>query len=264
MCATGPVVGIIPARLESTRLPGKLLLRETGVPLLQYAWEQASASRRLQRVLIATDSERIAQVANGFGAQVIMTGQHPSGTDRVAEAARLACPDAALIVNLQGDEPELDAGQIDLLVDVMQNTPGAGMGTLATPITDAERVQAPSCVKVVCAADGRALYFSRSPVPFVRDQSISDVLSSVNATPNGAGSPWLLHVGIYAYRANVLQQFTTWHPSPLERLEQLEQLRALEHNVVIQVVRVEHHSVGIDTPDDYAAFVARATRRGIA
>lgn len=243
------VYGVIPARLQSTRLPRKLLLAETGKPLLQYVWEAARCSTELTEVLIATDSEEIAAVARGFGARCELTGEHPSGTDRICEVVSRCGQDADLIVNVQGDEPELDPANIDELVRALRNCPEAHMATLGTPIRSLEQVHAPSCVKVVRAADGRALYFSRSSIPYVRDRDESEVLA--------AESPWLLHVGIYAYRPEFLRSWPTLSPSRLEQWEKLEQLRALEAGVRIQVAVVEHQSVGIDTPDDYARFVAR-------
>lgn len=243
------VYGVIPARLQSTRLPRKLLLTETGKPLLQYVWEAARKSSELTDVLIATDSEEIAAVARGFGARCELTGEHPSGTDRICEVISRCGQDAELIVNVQGDEPELDASNIDALVRALRDCPEAQMATLGTPIRSLEQLHAPSCVKVVRGADGRALYFSRSPIPYVRDRNETEVLA--------AEAPWLLHVGIYAYRPEFLRSWPTLPESRLEQWEKLEQLRALEAGVRIQVAVVEHRSVGIDTPDDYARFVAR-------
>lgn len=243
------IYGIIPARLQSTRLPRKLLLAETGRPLLQYVWEAASRSRELTDVVIATDSEEIATVARGFGARCELTGEHPSGTDRVCEVISRCGRDADLIVNVQGDEPELDPANIDALVVALRDCPEAQMATLGTPIRSLEQLHATSCVKLVRGADGRALYFSRSPIPHVRDRSEAEVLA--------AESPWLLHVGIYAFRPAFLQGWPTLPPSRLEQWEKLEQLRALEAGTRIQVAVVEHRSVGIDTPDDYARFVER-------
>lgn len=243
------VQGIIPARLQSTRLPRKLLLNETGKPLLQYTWEAARGARHLSGLIIAADSQEIQTVAREFGARCELTGEHPSGTDRIAEVARNVCPEAEILVNIQGDEPELNPEHIDLLVSLLQQHPEAHMATLATPIRNRAELDANSCVKVVCAADGRALYFSRCPIPFVRDQSPDELLSG--------DSPWLLHLGIYAYRRDFLLQLTQLPPSRLEKLEKLEQLRALEAGAIIQVGIVEHRAVGIDTPEDYAAFVAR-------
>jgi len=248
--------GVIPARLQSTRLPRKLLLAETGRPLIQYVWEAARKAKSLADVLIATDSAEIAEAVCGFGGRAEMTGEHPSGTDRIAEVVRRSLPDADLIVNIQGDEPELDPVHIDRLVALMCEHPAAEMATLATPILSAEQVLAPSCVKVVCAADGRALYFSRAPIPFSRDQSPAEVLHTSN--------PWLLHLGIYAYRRAFLLELTQRPTSRLEQLEKLEQLRALEAGAQIQVGVVEQHSVGIDTPEDYARFVNRSKSPGMA
>jgi 3-deoxy-manno-octulosonate cytidylyltransferase (CMP-KDO synthetase) len=250
------VYGLIPARLQSTRLPRKLLLAETGKPLIQYVWEAVSRAKSLSAVIVATDSPEIADVVRGFGGRCELTGDHPSGTDRIAEVVRRSLPDASLIVNIQGDEPELDAGHIDHLVGLMQQHPAAEMGTLATPLETAEQVQAASCVKVVRAADGRALYFSRSPIPHIRDREMADVLAT-------GERPWLLHLGIYAYRPDFLLRLTGLPPSPLEQSEKLEQLRALEAGATLQVGVVAHHSVGIDTPDDYARFVRRQSARTV-
>lgn len=243
------VYGIIPARLQSTRLPRKLLLAETGRPLLEYTWRAASRARRLKQVLIAADSDEIQRVVTGFGGDCELTGEHPSGTDRIAEVAQRCCPDGDIFVNIQGDEPEIDPANIDAVVAALVDCPEADMATLATPMTSLEQVQASSCVKAVVAADGRALYFSRAAVPFCRDLSPEEALRT--------NQPWLLHLGIYAYRAEFLRKLTTLPPSRLEQLEKLEQLRALEAGARIQVAIVEHHSVGIDTPEDYARFVQR-------
>ncbi len=248
------VVGFIPARLQSTRLPRKMLLAETGKPLIQHTWEAASGARVLQTangpsLVVATDSFEISAAVHKFGGNVEMTGDHPSGTDRIAEVVRRSFEDADIIVNIQGDEPEMDPRSIDLVVDVLRKNPSAQMSTLCTPITEAKVLDEPSCVKAVIAADGRALYFSRSPVPFARDRNRDELLSG--------DSPWRLHLGIYAYRREFLLNLTTLAPSPLEQLEKLEQLRALENGAIIQVGEVAHRSVGIDTPDDYARFVAR-------
>jgi 3-deoxy-manno-octulosonate cytidylyltransferase (CMP-KDO synthetase) len=238
-------VGIIPARLQSSRLPRKLLLDETGKPLIEYTWEAACRAESLGEVIVATDSEQIADTVRSFGGRAEMTGEHPSGTDRIAEIAARCCPNAEILVNIQGDEPEIDPAQIDALVNLLIDNPNSQMATLATPIADIADREDPACVKVVCAADGRALYFSRAPIPFVRDDK-SPALGS-----------WLLHLGIYAYRREFLLSLTELPPSRLEQLEKLEQLRALEAGASIQVGIVDHRAVGIDTPDDYARFVER-------
>lgn len=246
-------VGIIPARIQSTRLPRKLLLAETGKPLLQYTWEAACAAKLLDEVIVATDSLEIAKAVKGFGGRVEMTGEHPSGTDRIAEVARRCCPRAEILVNIQGDEPELDPDQIDEAVRTLEQNPASEMSTLATPIRTREVLDNNSCNKVVLAENGRALYFSRSTIPHCRDGNVDELLAGE--------TPWLLHLGLYAYRRDFLLRFTSWEPSKLEKLEKLEQLRALEAGASIQVAVVERASVGIDTPDEYARFVERQRRR---
>jgi 3-deoxy-manno-octulosonate cytidylyltransferase (CMP-KDO synthetase) len=253
----GKTLGIIPARIASSRLPRKLLLRDTGKPLIQYAWEAASRASSLGDVLIATDSDEIAQVARGFGARVEMTGDHPSGSDRIAEVVRRVGGDADVVVNIQGDEPELDPAVINRLVDALHAHPQVEMATLATPIQSMAVLMDLSCVKVVCAADGRALYFSRLPIPFYRDGRPEDLLAADDEAGRYSRSPWLLHLGIYAYRREFLLAFTKFPRSKLEQLESLEQLRALESGASIHVEVVPHRSVGIDTADDYARFVER-------
>ncbi|MBX3442488.1 MAG: 3-deoxy-manno-octulosonate cytidylyltransferase [Planctomyces sp.] len=245
--------GVIPARLQSTRLPRKLLLAETGRPLLQYAWEAACRATSLDEVLIAADSPELAEAATKFGAQVELTGEHPSGTDRIAEVVRRRCGDAELVVNLQGDEPDMDPADIDRLVMAMESRPEVEMGTLSTTIHSRALLEDRACVKVVCAADGRALYFSRLPIPCSRDESPDELLQG--------DSPWRLHLGIYAYRPTFLEALTQLPPSRLEQLEKLEQLRALEAGASILVVNVRTRTRGIDTAEDYLAFVERMRGR---
>ena len=231
----------------------KLLLAETGRPLIEYTWQAAILAKSLKQVIVAADSDEFAGVVSAFGGRCELTGEHPSGTDRIAEVARRCCSDGDVFVNIQGDEPEIDPANIDAVVKALVDCPDAQMATLATPMISLEQVQASSCVKVVVGGDGRALYFSRAAIPFCRDREPSEVLAS--------DQPWLLHLGIYAYRAEFLRQLTRLPPSRLEQLEKLEQLRALEAGARIQVAIVEHHSVGIDTPDDYARFVERQRGR---
>lgn len=256
------VVGIIPARMQSSRLPGKMLMKETGKPLIQYAWEAACRAERIDEVIVATDSQEIAMACQEFGARVSLTGDHPSGTDRIAEVVRNEGLDAELIVNIQGDEPELDSQSIDQLVEAMNLSGSYEMGTLATPIDSAAMLQDTGCVKVVCAANGQALYFSRLPIPFYRDGEPGDLLSPTGEEAQFVRSPWLLHLGIYAYRPEFLLALTQMPPSRLEQLEKLEQLRALEAGASILVEVVHHRSVGIDTAADYAAFVERISQAG--
>ncbi len=252
-----PVYGVIPARLESSRLPRKLLLDQTGKPLIQYAWEAAVSAPSIDEVIVATDSAEIAAVVRDFGGRAEMTGQHASGTDRIAEVARRCCRDAEIVVNIQGDEPELCPQDLDLLVRTARSARRAEMATLATPIEDPLILRDPACVKVVCNADGEALYFSRAAIPHLRDETPEDWLRSQTYR---AGSPWLLHLGVYAFQYAFLLALTEMPPGRIEQLEKLEQLRVLEAGASIQVAIVQTASVGIDTRDDYARFVARQQR----
>ncbi len=244
---------VIPARLASTRLPRKLVLRETGKPLIQHTYEAARRARRPAGVIVAADHEEIAAAVRSFGGQVVMTSPDcASGTDRVAEVAR-QLPKVDIIVNVQGDEPELSADAIDLVVDLIERDGSASMATLATPIRDRTKLLDPSCVKVVFDISGRALYFSRAAIPHARDWS-DDLL--VFEPPQ-----FYLHLGLYAYRREFLLKLSTLPRAPLEKLENLEQLRVLEHGYSIQVGLVNEPTVGIDTPEDYAAFVTRERAR---
>lgn len=239
--------GIIPARYQSTRLPGKPLLKQTGKYLIQHVWERACSAASLDTVIIATDDERILQAAGEFGADARMTADsHSTGTDRVAEvAAELDCE---LVVNIQGDEAEIEPGAIDTAVAALRDAPDAAMSTLAHPTHDAGRAADPNAVKVVCDASGRALYFSRAPIPHPRDA--------------GSDAGWLLHVGLYAYRKDFLLEYTRMPPTPLETTEKLEQLRAIENGYAIQVALTDYEALGIDTPADYEAFVKRCAATG--
>ena len=248
------IVGIIPARFGSTRLPGKPLLSDTGKPLIQHVVEAARRASRLDRIIVATDDARIAEAVESFGGEVALTrADHPTGTDRVAEVVG-RMPDAHLIVNLQGDEPELSGEALDLVVSLLEADAGAPMATLATPIRDESVYRDPSCVKVVQSRVGRALYFSRSPIPHHRDG-----LPDLAANPPVA----LLHLGLYAYRRDFLLRLAELPPSPLESAEKLEQLRVLEAGHPIALGIVQERSVGIDTPDDYRRFVERWNRSNV-
>lgn len=243
------VAVVIPARYKSTRLPAKPLLRATGKYLIQHVYERALESGA-DRVVVATDDTRIFDAVRSFGGEVMMTrDDHPNGTDRVAEVAR-SLP-SEIVVNVQGDEPMLDPASIDLLADLLENNPHVPMATLGVPISSIEAWRDPNCVKLVRDARGRALYFSRSPIPFVRD-----------GEPDFRKFPgvFLQHLGIYAYRKNFLLDLATWPPSPLEEIEKLEQLRVLALGHSIQVGVVAHASRGVDTPADYDRFVAEYSR----
>jgi 3-deoxy-manno-octulosonate cytidylyltransferase (CMP-KDO synthetase) len=269
---------VIPARLASTRLPRKLLLAETGKPLIQHTYEAAQRAQRPQSVCVAADCEEIAAAVRSFGGEVILTSPAcASGTDRIAEvAAHWNAVD--ILVNVQGDEPDLSGDSIDLVVELLQQNPTVQMATLATPIRTLEKLHDPACVKVViapkstaenihlnsnsepgCPQPGapssppttayRALYFSRAAIPHARDWH-DNLLSAQPPC-------FLQHLGLYAYRRDFLIHLARLPRSPLERLENLEQLRALENGYEILVGIVDEPSIGIDTPADYAAFVER-------
>lgn len=240
-------VAIIPARYASTRLPGKCLLAETGRPLIAHVVRQVLRARKVDRVVVATDEERIAAAARAAGAEPVMTSPAcRSGTDRLAEAAgALGLDEEQIVVNVQGDEPEFPPDCVDRLAELIEQT-DAPMATLATPLP-AERADDPNRVKVVLDARGRALYFSRARIPHDRE---------------GAGETgYLLHVGCYAYRAGFLARYAKMDSTPAERAEKLEQLRVLENGWPIAVAVVEYEGAGIDTPEDYAAFVERVRGR---
>ena len=240
---------VIPARYGSTRLPRKMLLRETGKTLLQHTYEAARVARRPAGVLVATDHAEIAAEVERFRGDFVMTSPDcASGTDRVAEVTR-KLPRAEIVVNVQGDEPEMSPDNIDRVIDLLEQDPSAGMATLATPLPSPEQLTNAACVKVVFDHDGRALYFSRSPIPFVRDPDDSQ--------PFNQPPIFFQHLGIYAFRRDTLLEVSGLPPSSLEQAEKLEQLRMLQHGGTILVGVVEHASSGIDTPADYAAFVAR-------
>ena len=236
------VLVVLPARFASTRLPGKPLLRETGKYLVQHAWEQARKIASASAVVVATDDERIASAVRGFGGEAVMTSPScATGSDRVAEVA--ASRSEEFVVNLQGDEPEFEAGDVDRLVAAMREEPSLPLGTLAAVALPAER-ERPSVVKVVCDRRGRALYFSRAAIPHHRDAG-------------GQALPTLRHVGIYVFRREALAEFTRLPQTPLERAESLEQLRALEHGWPIRVIVGKRAPPGIDTREDYDDFVRR-------
>ena len=235
---------VIPARYASSRLPGKPLLRETGKYLIQHVYEQASQSCA-NEVLVATDDERILHAVVSFGGRAVMTRpDHPSGTDRIAEAAQNL--DADVIINLQGDEPLIEPAILDRLPELIYEDRAADVATLATPITSLEQWRDPNCVKVVRDNGGRALYFSRSPIPYVRD-----------GQPDFSRQPplFLQHLGLYAYRRAFLQKLASLPAEPLEQMEKLEQLRVLAIGRCIQVGIVDHAARGVDTPADYQRFV---------
>ena len=277
------VVAVIPARYGSTRFAGKVLAKDTGKFLIQHTYERARLARLPERVIIATDDQRVVAAARSFGAQCVMTSaEHQSGTDRIAEAVKNI--DVDIVVNLQADEPEIDPSNIDYVAQLLLNNPDYPMATLAAPFADHEQLADPNVVKVVvsscvvrsascrkegqadCSSGGRdrsqyalrstqydigrAIYFSRWPIPYDRSKAgIGDL------------SQYLRHIGIYAYRKEFLLKFTSLPQTPLEKIEKLEQLRAIENGYAILVGKVLHTCDGIDTPEQYAEFVRRCSAK---
>lgn len=228
------IIGLIPARWGSSRFPGKPLHPIAGKPLVQHVWERVSLCSRLDDIAIATDDKRIFDAALAFGAKAIMTSpDHPSGSDRLAEAVQ-TFPSATHVVNIQGDEPLIDPALIDRLAGALVADPALSMATVACPIGQEDDLNNPNIVKVALAGNGDALYFSRSVIPYARNARVT---------------PALRHLGIYAYRRDFLENYVRWEPTPLEKTESLEQLRALENGARIRVILTDHVSVGVDTPE---------------
>jgi 3-deoxy-manno-octulosonate cytidylyltransferase (CMP-KDO synthetase) len=231
------VLGIIPARFQSSRLPGKALIDLAGRPMIEHVHRRAALARSLDALVVATDDERIARAVDAFGGVACLTSaRHPSGTDRLAEvAAAVSC---GLVVNIQGDEPLLDPAVIDAAVAPLRANPAIAMGTAARRLRTIEELANPNVVKVVRDQEGSALYFSRAPIPFSRDASAAAVAR--------------VHIGLYVYRRATLLRLAALPPSPLEAAESLEQLRALEHGIRIHVIDTEYTSWEVNTLDDLA------------
>jgi len=244
---TPRAVGIVPARYASTRFPGKPLTPIAGLPMIQRVWQGARGAKRLSEVVVATDDERIAAVCRDFGARVVMTSaDHPTGTDRLAEAARGL--DAEVIVNIQGDEPLIEGFVVDAAVDALLADPEVPMATLAHRAPPGAEND-PNRVKITLDRHGFALYFSRAPIPYARDASFRP--------------RYWQHIGLYAYRRDFLQRFVELPQTEAERAESLEQLRALEHGYRIRVAVIEGwESAGVDVPGDVARVEAEIARRG--
>jgi len=237
---TVKIVGVIPSRYASTRLPGKPLIEIAGKPLVQWVWEAARRVPSFSEVVIATDDERIRSVAEGFGATVAMTRPEcPSGTDRIAEA--LAGREADIVVNIQGDEPLMDPAVVEGCVQALLQDEGAHVASAMTPIKNDEEYLAPHVVKVVTSSAGRALYFSRSPLPNT---------SRLDPQERIAAPPAMKHLGLYVYRREALQSFVDLPPSRYEQIEKLEQLRFLEAGYQIRMVEVLADAIGVDTAED--------------
>ena len=235
------IIGIVPARYASTRFPGKPLALIAGKPLIQRVVEQCRQAKSLSEVVVATDDERIATAAKKFCRVEMTRADHPSGSDRIAEvAARIDC---AAVVNIQGDEPLINPAVIDAVADALAQNE---MSTAATPIKHFSELDNPNVVKVVISAAGRALYFSRRTIPYLREAASRPVAEQL------AAFPFLKHLGIYGFRRDTLLRLVKFPMSPLENAEKLEQLRALENGIGIAVVNVNYDSVGVDLPEDVA------------
>lgn len=233
------ILGIIPARYASTRFPGKPLHLIAGKPLIQHVVERCQKAATLSEIIVATDDPRIAEVAQKFCRVEMTSDQHPSGTDRIAEVMQRCEGDAA--VNIQGDEPLIDPGVVNAVAEALKNAP---MSTAATRINDLAEYDNPNVVKVVVNLAGRALYFSRRTIPFVREAAGRPIPEQL------AAFPFLKHLGIYGYRRETLLKLVRFPVSALEAAEKLEQLRALDNGIEIAVVTVPHDSVGVDVPAD--------------
>jgi len=252
---SGQVLGIVPARLASTRLPNKPLYPLLGRPLIEWVWRRVAAMSILDLAVVATDSEEVAEVCRALGAPVEMTSpDHPSGTDRVAEVAdRPAYRGYDVIANVQGDEPLLNEAHVRAAIELVREGRW-DVGTCATPINTDDARSDPSVVKVARAASGRALYFSRAPIPYKRDEKpVGDELER---------EPFLRHIGIYAYTRDALHDWVAHAPSPLERLEMLEQLRPLEAGLRIGVAIVGAADPGVDTPADVIRMEEKLSEYG--
>ncbi len=239
------VVVVIPARYDSSRFRGKVLAKDTGKYLVQHTYERALCAKTPEMVLIATDSIDVMDACKGFGAECVMTSaEHVSGTDRIAEAVKEV--DAEVILNLQADEPEIAPADIDHLAALLSVNPTADMATLVAEFDNADQIADPNIVKAIVDKAGRAIYFSRSPIPY--DRAAGGV---------GLGSEYLRHMGIYAFRKAFLMTFTSLRQGTLEKIEKLEQLRAIEHGYTIITGKVGYAWEGIDTLEQYEAFVKR-------
>ena len=239
------ILGIIPARHASTRFPGKILTPIAGMPLIQRVVEQVKKASSLSEVIVATDHESIREQVAPYCRVEMTQPDHPSGSDRIAEVARRCECDA--IVNIQGDEPLIDPAVIDLVAELLQD---CEMSTAATWIRDAGEYADPNSVKVVVNAEGRALYFSRRTIPYLRDAANGPIEEQL------AAFPFLKHLGIYGYRRETLLRLVSFPVSPLEAAERLEQLRALDNGIPIAVARVDYQAVGVDVPEDVARVEA--------
>ncbi|HMK42976.1 MAG TPA: 3-deoxy-manno-octulosonate cytidylyltransferase [Dissulfurispiraceae bacterium] len=249
-----PAIVVIPARYGASRFPGKPLTLIAGKPMIQHVYENARRAARVHGAYVATDDQRISSVVQAFGGNAVMTSAaHQSGTDRIAEAVKRISESGVpigpndVIVNVQGDEPLMQPAMIDQVIALMDDS-NAAIGTLAKPIDDAASIYNPNIVKAVIARNGYALYFSRAPVPYHRDLFASGERGLSETVVRNVRM--LRHVGIYAYRRAALEVFSLFDPSPLEAIEKLEQLRALENGLPIKVGITDIDTIGVDTPED--------------
>jgi len=236
-------LGVIPARYGSTRFPGKPLALIAGRPMIQHVYQRCLKARTLDRVVVATDDRRIYDCIRSFNGQAVMSSaRHKSGSDRIAEIIeKTGYRGFDIIINIQGDEPLIDHKAIDLLAKSMKAEKNVQMATLASDFNSRQEIDDPNTAKIVTDIKGNALYFSRSPIPFIRETKKAEVRS------------YLKHIGMYAYRRDFLLQFTKWEEGRLESMEKLEQLRALENGVNIKVLYTKYNSLSVDTPDDIMA-----------
>jgi 3-deoxy-manno-octulosonate cytidylyltransferase (CMP-KDO synthetase) len=247
------VVAIIPARYASSRFPGKPLVEIVGKPMIEWVYERTRQAAGVGRVLVATDDERIVHAVRRFGGDAVMTSpSHPTGTDRLAEVA--ATLDAELIVNVQGDEPLIEPSAIDAALAPFAEAPTLVMSTLRCPIPSVDELFDISVTKVVTDRDDFALYFSKAPIPYHRDEwgAVTSMVPRLRLSGGTAPIVGWRHIGLYVYRRTFLLEFARLPQTPLERLEKLEQLRAIEHGYRIKVVPTQYVSVGVDTPEDVA------------
>ena len=253
-------LAVLPSRYQASRFPGKPLTPILGRPMIQWVWEAASGAQGVDAVVVATDDARIQAVVEGFGGRVVMTDPAlPSGTDRVAAALASLGEPFDVVVNIQGDEPAMHPGTIAAVVRLMADQPDLPMGTAACPFLSAEELFNPNFVKVVTDDRGRALYFSRSPIPYLRNSKVFDADFRPWLAPEQLAQ-FRRHLGIYAYRPETLRAFTRLAPHPLEQFEMLEQLRALAAGISVGVAFTPHLSLGVDVPSDIPAVEALLAR----
>jgi 3-deoxy-manno-octulosonate cytidylyltransferase (CMP-KDO synthetase) len=254
-------IGVIPARLGSTRLPEKILREICGKPMIQHVWEQARGAKKLEDVIVACDDARIQKCVEGFGGKAFMTrADHPNGTSRIAEVMTHFAQE--VVINIQGDQPVVDPAALDQMVEVFEKDPGTEVMTLAVRLTDREAYENPNAVKVVCDSRGDALYFSRATIPFFSAEGrIRPTLFGGQGKQEREFS-FLKHLGVYGYRRDFLLRFVSWEPGVLENIEKLEQLRILERGRKIRVIETNFDFISVDTEEDLRAVESRLLGTG--